>query len=316
MKKCILPLIIYFMIILMTNISNAATGTVNVMAVRIRESMSTDSNIVTNIYENDEVEILEENGEWYKVKYGDKVGYAKSEFFKTTGEIAKTETTNQNTNDPVTPQTNNTVVNEPVQNSVVQEPVSTNTTNNQNINVGEVVVLTNSIKLRIIPNITANEKIEFVQGTSVTILTEFGNWYKVTDQKETGWIAKAKFVSIQNTQATVEQPKVEENVETPSQPVENVVAEEEEKPEVAVPEQTTTNTIKQAIVIVETARVRKSASQNADIVDTLDEDDIVNIEGEEGDFYKISSDKVSGYISKSLVKEKDVTSRSITRRKR
>ena len=91
MKKIIFSLFIIFMI-LITNISYAETkkATVKVAAVRIREAASTDSNIITNIYEDDEVEILEENGEWYKVKYGSSVGFAKAEFFK----IAKSSTQN------------------------------------------------------------------------------------------------------------------------------------------------------------------------------------------------------------------------------
>ena len=50
--------------------SHAATATIDVSAARLRESANTTSNILTNIYKGEKVEILEQNGDWYKVKYG------------------------------------------------------------------------------------------------------------------------------------------------------------------------------------------------------------------------------------------------------
>ena len=51
-------IILYFLI----TTSVADTGKVNTQAVRIRENADINSNILTNIYLNDEVEILENNG--------------------------------------------------------------------------------------------------------------------------------------------------------------------------------------------------------------------------------------------------------------
>ena len=45
----------------------------------------------------------------------------------------------------------------------------------------------------------------------------------------------------------------------------------------------------------------------------MDEGDVVTITGEENNFYQITSEKVnSGYVSKSLLKQKEVSSRSMT----
>ena len=52
----------------------AATGKVTASAVRIRENTSTESGIITNAYKGDEVEILSEEGDWYKVKYKESTG--------------------------------------------------------------------------------------------------------------------------------------------------------------------------------------------------------------------------------------------------
>ncbi len=326
MKKIILPCIIIFITLTIANISLAETATVSATAVRIRESASTSANIITNVYQDDEVEILEENGEWYKVKVGEKVGFAKAEFFKKkkteTPSNATTQNTVSNENKPQNTNTQNQTETNP--NAVPNEPVSHET--QQEITVGQTITLPSTTKIRLIPNLSTTAKTEIAQGTSVTIEANLGNWYKITNQTVSGWVTKQKLTVI-STPTTPEQPAEPTQPVVPdpeptqnTTPAQNTVPEqpaeppkEPEKP--AEPEKKPaepTSSNRTAVVIVETARVRKGASKNAGILDVLDEDDVVTITGEEGDFYKITSRIGSGYISKSLVKVKDVTSRSST----
>lgn len=329
MKKIIFSLFIIFMI-LITNISYAETkkATVKVAAVRIREAASTDSNIITNIYEDDEVEILEENGEWYKVKYGSSVGFAKAEFFKIAKSSTQNTTNQQATNnEPATnPQENNTTN---VTNVVPEQPITqpnAPTGNIADLTIGEKVVLPNAINLRLLPNFSSNASKTAVQGTEMIVEQKIGNWYKITNEAISGWTTKSKIVSqtpvaqvpttpeqVQPVQQQPEPPKQEEPQNTA--PVEPVIPSQPETPQTQ-PENNTTseNSIVQrkAVVIVETARVRKAATKNSDIIDTLDEDDIVTIVTEENGFYKITTSSIKeGYVSKTLVKEKDVTSRGM-----
>jgi hypothetical protein len=51
------------------NKSFAATGKVNVEAVRIRAEANTTSAILDVAYEDDKVEIVGETGDWYKVSF-------------------------------------------------------------------------------------------------------------------------------------------------------------------------------------------------------------------------------------------------------
>ena len=324
MKRIILPALASLIILVMTNTVYADTATkavVNTEAVRIRESESTESGIVTNIYEDDEVEVLGENGEWYKVKYKDSVGYAKKEFFKITkqGDNLSTSTnTTENVTNTVsqTPDTTQTATTNQVSNETTtqaQTPVSNNI---QNVMVGDIIVLPVTMKLRAIPSFGASEKIEIAQGAGVEIQTKVGNWYKISDNVSTGWITNNKLVANQSSvpetpQAQPEPEKTEPETTEPetTEPEKQPEQTQEEKKE---PETTTS---KSGIVIVETARVRKAASASSELLTTLDEDQIVTILGEEGDFYKISTSSITeGYISKSLIREKDVTSRSGTGR--
>ena len=297
MKKLILSCIIGFMILIMSNQSLAVTATVNATAVRVRETASTSANIVTNIYKEDEVEILEEIGDCYKVKFGEIVGFAKAEFF--TKKNQEPENVTQQNTAPVENTTAEPATNTPNQDNTVQE-----------LKVGENITLSNAIKIRLIPNLSTNPKTEIAKGTNVMIEAQLGNWYKIVDQTSSGWVTASKLTA---GPSSVEQPN---NAQPEPAQTEPEVAPENTAPtENVTPEQPTeqpqeTPIHKTAVVIVETARVRDGASTNANIIDVLDEDDVVTIIGEEGKFYKISTDKINtGYISKTLVKEKDVTSR-------
>lgn len=316
MKKIILSGIIIFMILTISHASFAVTATVNVTAVRIREFASTQANIVTNIYQEDEVEVLEENGEWYKVKYAEKIGYAKAEFFTK----KKEETQNTVANEKSTQEPQNNAENgESTERNLVPNEENGQTVPVQ-LKVGETVALSNNIKVRVMPNLSTIARTEIVQGTNVTIETKLGNWYKITNQTISGWITESKLTTqlAANEPPVATQPPAQPETQVPqtppntTEPKETTPEPTQEKPqETKQPKEEKPTTNKTAIVIVETARVRKTASTNSDIVDVLDEDDIVTITGEEGNFYKITSDKIgSGYISKSLVKQKDVSARS------
>ena len=331
MKKIILPFFVSFVILMMTNCvfaDTASKAVVNVTAVRIREEKNTESSIVKNIYEDDEVEILGQEGEWYKIKYGEAVGYAKKEFFTITKEgdttEAQTETTTEETTSSDTSNTENTTTantadtgNTTTEQNSTQEATTaapeqnTAATISGEIAVGNTVNLANAVKLRVTPNITSIAKINVEQGANITIETKMNNWYKVSDSKVSGWITAEKLTAVpakeeQPEQTAPEQQSPDDSAAPETQP-------EEQNTETQPETDTTTeeNTEKTAVVSVETARVRKSASANSDILTTLDEDTVVTIIGEDGDFYKIKTSAISeGYISKSLVEQKNVTSRS------
>ncbi len=58
-----------------TNTTETKTGYVNVTSANIRAEASTDSEVVDMAVLNEEVQIIEDLGEWYKIKNGDSVAY-------------------------------------------------------------------------------------------------------------------------------------------------------------------------------------------------------------------------------------------------
>ena len=100
MKKTLKVVLIFLgimSIIIVNNIAIAATGKVNDNNIRMRKEPNTTSEIITNLYKNDEVEILEKTGDWYKIKYEKKVGYMRADLINITS-----GTVTDNTSKPTT----------------------------------------------------------------------------------------------------------------------------------------------------------------------------------------------------------------------
>lgn len=291
-------IILYFLI----TTSVADTGKVNTQAVRIRESADINSNILTNIYLNDEVEILENNGEWCKVRYNNTEGYVKTEFLEIEGD----SNTSNNSNTAVITQENQTETNnENIQdqnnvNQVTQDNVNeTNNTVQDNTSQTQYV-LTAQANMRTMPNITSNIAVVLEQGKQVTTIVEFNNWIKVTDGSNIGWVPKVKLLAQEQVSSKNEVPNNAEEGDTQENVTEETNQVEEEN-----------NINKPGIVTVETANVRESASTSATIIGFLDYNDTVTITKEEGDWYYVEGEEISGYVSKNLIST-NVSSRSLT----
>ena len=102
MKKTqkIISTIIFIIILLMIklNETNASTtGTINEITVKLREKPSTSSNMLTFVTQDDIVEVIEKDGDWYKVKYKDYTGYVFGKYVKVKDE-AKLENNNSSDN--------------------------------------------------------------------------------------------------------------------------------------------------------------------------------------------------------------------------
>ena len=80
MKKVISTIVIILSILLFSSYVLGTTGKITADTLNIRESASQSSKVIARISKDQEVEILEDNGEWLKVKYKDYTGYVSSKF--------------------------------------------------------------------------------------------------------------------------------------------------------------------------------------------------------------------------------------------
>jgi len=317
-KKVISTFFVILLILLSSNISFAVTGVVNTPALRIREKASKDSEIITRVYEDEEVEILGEEGDWYKVTANGKTGYASKVLIDKKEEASNT--TDQNT-----------VSNYEVENDTPKQEEPKPEVN-ENTNTSKSVI-TEDVVARILPNFGSNEAILLTKDTEVEFIRSFNNWTEISVNNRKVWILKSKIKVSENTTPTTQEntPTVEntvaENTVTENTVVENTTTKNTANTSNEVAENNTvsTNTTSnetatitenrntKGIINVETANVREKASTSSKIVHRLDEDDEVTIVAEEGDFYKITNSEVeSGYVAKSLVTVSDVSSRSLT----
>ena len=74
MKRLLVSLSIIIMFILIGSTVLATTGTTNTSDLNFREKASTSSNIIQKISKGSKVEILDTEGDWYKISYDGKTG--------------------------------------------------------------------------------------------------------------------------------------------------------------------------------------------------------------------------------------------------
>ena len=73
-------------------------GKSNSSYVRIRQKATTESEVLDVLMEGDQVEILGEEGDWYKVQAKGHIGYVSKAFITKSGESTNTENTNSENN--------------------------------------------------------------------------------------------------------------------------------------------------------------------------------------------------------------------------
>ena len=165
------------------------TGKITTETARLREQPQTDSKVLELASIGEEVEILEEVDEWYKVKYKNITGYIRKDLIevKNKEEVNTTETS-ENTSIEAT----------------TTSETENNNTETENIAQNENVKLLEDVKLKIIPLISSIELNEVKQNTEVEIVETLNDWIKVrtTDGKE-GWMTRRITTSTGETKVLV-----------------------------------------------------------------------------------------------------------------
>lgn len=273
--------------VLLGTVSFARTGTVNAPnGLVLRETASKEANPIITVSDEETVEILEENGEWYKVKYGNYEGYMFAEYVEAEEVVEEA------------PAEENTETEEQAPETVVDESQETAQKYPQD------VVLKSNVKIYLIPSITSKVIANAEASKEITVNYELNDWVNVTYNNIQGWVRKYYI----NLEVTNEQENT--NTETTT-PEENTTESEEQNNTVTVENK------KGYIDVSVSANIRETASTSANIITTLTRNTGVTIIGEEGEFYKIKYQDITGYVAKSLVSDNpvEVTSRSSEVRK-
>ena len=284
-KKAKIGLIILAFIILTISTKVYATnGKANQETVRMRKEASTESGVVTLISLDEEVEVLSEEGEWYKIKYKTYTGYVRKDMLDVDG---KTETA-QNTN------SENTTSSEEIKDK---------------IEIGYTGTIASKLDLKLVPSITSSNINTIEENSKITIKDIINKWSYVETDNKSGWVLTSKIkVSEQkneevktegNKEQTVEETKKEENKEKTTSK-EETKTEEKKKTEVA------------KYVSAETLNMRETANNNAKLINQLKVNTKVTVLETEGTWSKIKVNGKTGYVASKYLSDKkvDVTSRS------
>ena len=165
------------------NVVIAATGKVNESNIRMRKEPNTKSDVIKNLYKNDEVEVLEKTGEWYKIKYDGKVGYMRSDLIDiTSGTVVDVASTSTTTTTPAAP-TTETETQTPTTAPTTSETTATVTTTEKK----EYTIKVDS-SMKTYPVMYARNKVDVKKGEKVEKVEELGKWIKVKKETNTGWI--------------------------------------------------------------------------------------------------------------------------------
>lgn len=276
-------------ITILGTVSFARTGTVNAPnGLVLREKAAKGANPITTVDDNKKVEIIEENGEWYKVKYGSYEGYMFAEYVEAEEIVEEEPIVEEEKPAEEVGKTQEQVPESEDEQSV--EPVKTYPQN---------IKLSSDIKIHIMPSITSKVMENVEKSKTITVNYELNDWINVTYNNTEGWVRKYYInveVADKKETSNNENKKQEEKEENKEETVQKQEQKQEESLEG-----------KKAYIDVKTyANIRKKANTSADVIATLPKNTEIIILGEEKEFYKIEYKDMIGYIAKSLVSDKEV----------
>lgn len=254
------------------------TGKVTTETARLREQPQTDAKVLELVSLGEEVEILEEVDGWYKVKYNNITGYIRIDLI----EVEKNETSNN------------------TENVEIQNTETENETTETNITpVEEKTIIekakykiSENVKLKIIPLISAIELDEVNKDVEVEVIEVLNNWAKITTPEEKeGWVITEKLIS---TQVSTTENSQEQSTETETT-------------------NNSQNTTKTMYVSSQTINVRETANTTSKVIKQLTLNTQVTVLSSDNGWAYVDINGTKGYIAENLLSStKQETSRSAT----
>lgn len=252
---------------------------------KLKKSMDNTSITLEIIPKNDEFEILEDQGDWYKVNYKKIKGYVKKEQV----EIIKQENENEEnsikgnlTNEQESQNTNEELQNEINENTVAEEQT---TTGQEEIKIGDKLYTKSELQVFLRPLLNSMKIDTLNLNQEVTVIDMTSKWVYVSVNEKTGWIRK-ELLTTGKQEETVKEQKEEQNKSN-----------EEEKNYIN----------KTGYVTSDGINFRQEPNTDSKILKTFLQNAKVTILLEEGNWYKVKHNDQEGYILKMYVSEKKVT---------
>lgn len=322
LKKSLVTIVIA-LIIFASSVTIAVTkskGKVTTETLRLRKEASIESTVLELLSKDDEVEIISEEEDWYKVNFKTYTGYVSKEYISKNGnseEISnpkQDEDNNEKENNEDTNKTPNDNTNQTTNNQN-----NTNNTNNKEI-TSKKATTNSDLNVYILPLINSNIIGNLKQNTKVDIVNITGIWAYIKTETLAGWIRVDK-ISVTDSNTT-QNENADNNKDNSAQinSQNNSGNQTDNKTDNQTDNNKTTTsnekeyTPKNYYIKSSAVNVREKSNTSSSVVTTLTQNTQVKAVGEEGDWYKVEVNGKSGYILKSLLSANkiEVTSRSST----
>lgn len=301
-KSIILMSIICISSVFFINISFASTtAKIAVETARLREEPNTTSKILELASQGEEVELIENNGEWCKVKYKKIIGYLRTDLLeiKNSGNEQKNNTVpnnsiEQNSNTQNIASENNTIENNAAEEPNINETTEeTNTTPIEENVLGKYKVL-DKVTLKILPLINSLDIRNIEKDTQLEVTEIINNWaYSVMEDGTQGWIRTEKLEKITAENKITENKPEEKQAETANSNLKQTA-----KP-------------KTMYVNSQTINLREVANTTSKVIAQLSKNTEVKVISTENGWHYVETNGKKGYIAEGLLSTtKSTTSRS------
>lgn len=301
LKKILVTLILTAISILaFSTISNSAT-TLKVTGdtLNIRKGPSTESQVIAMLFKGVECELLEDSGEWYKIKYKTYTGYVSKQYVEVVGndtsDSVKNNEDNNTENTVKVDEKNNltgTASNETnnidnVKNETLQEKNSNNEKyENEETNQLIYKKLKQDVSVKILPLIYSSNIETIKKNKNVILLSEVLGWSYIQTDLNCGWV-RSEFLETSKT-VTVSNDN-EKDIQT----------------------DTNINTEKTVYINESLVNMRKGAGTSYNIIKVLSLNTELTVVDDDGEWYNVKHGTTTGYVLKKYVSDtKTTTTRS------
>ncbi len=271
MKQLVIISLLAFSIFLCTNLNVYAetTGEITTDEVRLRKNPKSDSTVLELISKGEEVEVLEQQDEWYKVKYKKITGYVHEDYIKVEENITNSNSKEEN-EEETKEETND-------ENNQEEQQIVTKLANNSNLYINPII---NSLSIK-----------ELNKDVEINIISKINNWAYIEYENTYGWLLYED-IKEELKNKTEEKPQEQENPE-------NKVEEEEEQP-----------LNKTGYITSDGINFREEPNTDSKVIRVFIANSKVNILKEEGEWYKVTYKEQTGYVLKTYVSSKQVSTTS------
>jgi probable enterotoxin B len=303
MNKKIIPIIASTLVISATSLltfSNTAIAKTGIVynvetGLIIRDTPSKDAKTLDSLLNGASVEVLGEEGNYYKVKYQDITGYVTKSYLKVDGEVPKTEETKteEKKEEEKQPETKTEEKKEETktENKTENTTETKNETNTTPTTTSTETKTTSSFKAKlldkakvyVLPLVNTSKLGEIEKDKEVTVISKTGNWCYIQSESISGWIFTSRVEKVDTPVENKEEKKEEKKTEEKK---------EEQK-----------NSNKKMYVAFEYCNVREGATTDSAKVTSANHNAEVEILGKEGEWNKVNVNGKTGYIREDQLSE-------------